>query len=169
MEVRVRLSDAHKTIKEYESQGYRYIGSTQDSSEYANLFFEAIGIPIENNITDIKFHIGDFVEDRDGKIGYILDICHCDKCKERGFFEPTIQYTDDSTDYISNYSVKRISKDYKQIGVQKFDNDYFEKEIETLKHKLEMEKSKSAYWKMRANGEEPVLMGTKEGIVHILQ
>ena len=30
-------------------------------------------------------------------------------------------------------------------------------------------KSKSAYWKMKANGEEPVLMGTREGMVHILR
>lgn len=32
-----------------------------------------------------------------------------------------------------------------------------------------MEKSKSAYWKMKADGEEPVLMGTREGMVHILR
>ena len=171
MVVKVRFSDANKTIKEYKNLGYRFLGSIQ-YSEYVKLSFEEIQIPnrlIENNIPDIKFHIGDFVEDRDGKIGYISDICHCDECKERGFFEPTIQYLDGTSDYISNYSVKRISKDYKQIGIQKFDNDYFEKEIENLKHQLEMEKSKSAYWKMRANGEEPVLMGTKEGIGYIFQ
>ena len=39
MEVRVRLSDAHNTIKEYENLGYRFIGSTQ-GIEYVNLFFE---------------------------------------------------------------------------------------------------------------------------------
>ena len=161
MEVRVRLSDAHNTIKEYENLGYRFIGSRQDI-EYVNLFFE----PKENNVTDIKFNIGDFVENRDGRIGYISDICHCDECKKRGVFEPTIQYLDGSTsDYISNYSVKHVSKDYKQIGTQKFDNDYYEKEIERLKHQLEMEKSKSAYWKMKANGDEPVLMGTHSSIV----
>ena len=152
MVVKVRFSDANKTIKEYENLGYRFLGSIQ-YSEYVKLSFEEIQIPnrlIENNIPDIKFHIGDFVEDMDGKIGYISDICLCDECKERGFFEPTIQYLDGTSDYISNYSVKRISKDYKQIGIQKFDNDYFEKEIENLKHQLEMEKSKSAYWKMKA-------------------
>lgn len=168
MEVRVRLSDAHNTIKEYEDLGYRFIGSRQDI-EYVNLFFEEVHIPKENNVTDIKFNIGDFVENRDGRIGYISDICHCDECKKRGFFEPTIQYLDGTSDYISNYSVKYVSKDYKQIGTQKFDNDYYEKEIETLKHQLEMEKSKSAYWKMTANGEEPVLMSTREGMVHILR
>ena len=168
MEVRVRLSDARNTIKEYENLGYRFIGSRQNI-EYVNLFFEEVHIPKENNVTDIKFNIGDFVENRDGRIGYISDICHCDECRKRGFFEPTIQYSDGTSDYISNYSVKYVSKDYKQIGTQKFDNDYYEKEIERLKHQLEMEKSKSAYWKMKANGEEPVLMCTREGMVHILR
>ena len=160
MEVRVRLSDAHNTIKEYENLGYRFIGSRQ-GIEYVNLFFEEVHIPKENNVTNIKFNIGDFVENRDGRIGYISDICHCDECKKRGFFEPTIQYSDGTSDYISNYSVKHVSKDYKQIGIQKFDNDYYEKEIESLKHQLEMEKSKSAYWKMEANGEETCFNGYK--------
>lgn len=122
MEVRVRLSDAHKTIKEYENLGYRFIGSAQDI-EYVNLFFEEVHIPKENNVTNIKFNIGDFVENRDGRIGYISDICHCDECKKRGFFEPTITYSDGTTDYISNYSVKTVSSDYKQIGTQKFSTE----------------------------------------------
>jgi hypothetical protein len=149
VEVRGRLSDAHNTIKEYENLGYRFIGSAQDI-EYVNLFFKEVHIPKKNNVTDMKFNIGDFVENRDGRIGYISDICHCDECKKRGFFEPTIQYSDGTSGYISNYSAKHVSKDYKQIGIQKFDNDYYEKEIESLKHQLEIEKSKSAYWKMKA-------------------
>lgn len=161
MIVKVSLSDAHKTIKEYENLGYLYIGSNQGMG--------IVTLAFRDPITDIQFHEGDYVESRDGKIGYISYICHCDECKKRGFFEPTIQYLDGTSDYISNYSVKYVSKDYKQIGTQKFDNDYYEKEIETLKHQLEMEKSKSAYWKMTANGEEPVLMSTREGMVHILR
>lgn len=77
----------------------------------------------KNNTTDIQFHEGDFVESSDGKIGYISSICHCDKCKKRGFFEPTITYSDGTTDYISNYSVKTVSSDYKQIGIQKFSTE----------------------------------------------
>lgn len=77
----------------------------------------------KNNTTDIQFHEGDFVESSDGKIGYISSICHCDKCKKRGFFEPTITYSDGTTDYISNYSVKNVSSDYKQIGIQKFSTE----------------------------------------------
>ena len=77
----------------------------------------------KNNTTDIQFHEGDYVENNDGKIGYISSICHCDECKKRGFFEPTITYSDGTTDYISNYSVKTIPSDYKQIGIQKFSTE----------------------------------------------
>ena len=115
MVVKVSLSDAHKTIKEYENLGYLYIGSNQSMGVAALTF--------RNPITDIQFHEGDFVESSDGKIGYISSICHCDECKKRGFFEPTITYSDGTTDYISNYSVKTVSSDYKQIGTQKFSTE----------------------------------------------
>lgn len=112
MVVKVSLSDAHKTIKEYENLGYLYIGSIQGIG--------AVTLTFRDPITDIQFHEGDYVENNDGKVGYISSICHCDECKKRGFFEPTITYSDGTTDYISNYSVKTVSSDYKQIGIQKF-------------------------------------------------
>lgn len=87
------------------------------------LMFQDPSASEENNTTDIQFHEGDFVENKDGKIGYISSICHCDECKKRGFFEPTITYLDGTTDYISNYSVKTVTSDYKQIGIQKFSKE----------------------------------------------
>lgn len=115
MVVKVSLSDAHKTIKEYENLGYLYIGCIQGIG--------VVTLTFRDPITDIQFHEGDYVENNDGKIGYISSICHCDECKKRGFFEPTITYSDGTTDYISNYSVKTISSDYKQIGTQKFSTE----------------------------------------------
>ena len=79
------------------------------------------------NVEEIKFHIGDFVKDRDGRIGYIADICKCSECKKRGFFEPIVKYMDNSVDYISNYQARHLSNNYKQIGAQCFDT--IEKEI----------------------------------------
>lgn len=122
MIVKVSLNDAHKTIKEYENLGYLYIGSNQCMGIVTLTFRDPIVLK-ENNITDIQFHEGDYVENSDGKIGYISSICHCDECKKRGFFEPTITYSDGTTDYISNYSVKTVSSDYKQIGTQKFSTE----------------------------------------------
>lgn len=115
MVVKVSLSDAHKTIKEYENLGYLYIGSNQGIG--------VVTLTFRDPVTDIQFHEGDYVENNDGKIGYISSICHCDECKKRGFFEPTITYSDGATDYISNYSVKTVSSDYKQIGTQKFSTE----------------------------------------------
>lgn len=115
MVVKVNLSDAHKTIKKYENLGYLYIESKQS--------MDTVALTFRDPITDIQFHEGDYVENNDGKIGYISSICHCDECKKRGFFEPTITYSDGTTDYISNYSVKTVSSDYKQIGTQKFSTE----------------------------------------------
>ena len=122
MVVKVSLSDAHKTIKEYENLGYLHI-ETVRTIDGVTLRFKDPVAPEENYITDIQFHEGDYVENNDGKVGYISSICRCDECKKRGFFEPTITYSDGTTDYISNYSVKTVSFDYKQIGTQKFSTE----------------------------------------------
>ena len=82
MIVKVSLNDAHKTIKEYENLGYLYIGSNQCMG--------IVTLTFRDPITDIQFHEGDYVENSDGKIGYISSICHCDECKKRGFFEPNV-------------------------------------------------------------------------------
>lgn len=133
MVVKVSLSDAHKTIKEYENLGYLHVGTIQNI-DGVTLHFRDPVTPKENNTTDIQFHEGDYVENSDGKIGYISSICHCDECKKRGFFEPTITYLDGTTDYISNYSVKTVSSDYKQIGTQKFSTE--DSTESTLKNKI---------------------------------
>ena len=122
MIVKVSLSDVHKTIKEYENLGYLHIGTVRTIDGITLRFRDPI-VPEENNTTDIQFHEGDYVENSNGKIGYISSICHCDECKKRGFFEPIITYSDGTTDYISNYSVKTVSSDYKQIGIQKFSTE----------------------------------------------
>lgn len=137
MVVKVSLNDAHKTIKEYENLGYLYIGSNQ--------CMDIVTLTFRDPITDIQFHEGDYVENSNGKIGYISSICHCDECKKCGFFEPTITYSDGTTDYISNYSVKTVSSDYKQIGTQKFSTEdelrnritALEKENKELKGKVD--------------------------------
>lgn len=85
---------------------------------------------------DIKFHEDDFVENNDGRVGYISAICQCDECCKRGFYEPKIEYTDGSEDYITNISVKNIPLNYKQIGTQKISaEEHYKKKM--LAFKLE--------------------------------
>ena len=145
MIVGVKICEAKDTIKKYEDLGYKFVSEENVGEGYLKLIFRNPIVPEENNTTDIQFHEGDFVENKDGKIGYISSICHCDECKKRGFFEPTITYSDGTTDYISNYSVKTVSSDYKQIGTQKFSTEdvlrnriaALEKENKELKEKVD--------------------------------
>ena len=73
MVVKVSLRDAHKTIKEYENLGYLYVGIVRTIDGVTLSFRDPI-VPEENNITDIQFHEGDYVENNEGKIGYISSI-----------------------------------------------------------------------------------------------
>ena len=75
---------------------------------------------IKANEPKYDFHVGDFVEDIDGNVGYIDLICDCDKCKERKFDEPRIRYTSGETDYITVYQLEHLDKLYRRIGKYEF-------------------------------------------------
>ena len=75
---------------------------------------------IKANEPKYDFHVGDYVEDIDGNVGYIDFICDCDKCKERKFDEPRIRYTSGETDYITVYQLEHLDKLYRRIGKYEF-------------------------------------------------
>lgn len=77
-------------------------------------------LKIKANEPKYDFHVGDFVEDIDGNVGYIDFICDCDKCKERRFNEPRIHYTSGETDYITVYQLEHLDKSYRRIGKYEF-------------------------------------------------
>lgn len=85
-----------------------------------------------------EFHVGDYVEDVDGRVGYISEICTCEKCKARGWYEPSIRYTDGTEDYISHYDVDGIPTYYKRIGTYDFTKEE-KKKIEHLEDNLPVE------------------------------
>ena len=68
------------------------------------------------------FKIGDEVIDKYGRTGKIIEICTCERCRERGFFEPTVQLDNGSTDYIMRYDWDTGFKSYYQIGNHIFGN-----------------------------------------------
>ena len=75
---------------------------------------------LKKNDSKYQFNVGDFVEDADGNIGYIDFVCDCEKCKERGFNEPRIQYISGETDYITVHELDRIKMFYRRIGKYEF-------------------------------------------------
>ena len=75
---------------------------------------------IKANEPKYDFHVGDYVEDINGNVGYIDFICDCDKCKERGFNEPRIHYISGEEDYITVYQLDHLDKLYRRIGKYEF-------------------------------------------------
>lgn len=63
-----------------------------------------------------NLHEGDFVETADGRVGYVKGICRCEKCRERGFYEPIVHFTDGEEDCITKYEAENGFKGYKRIG-----------------------------------------------------
>ena len=67
-----------------------------------------------------EFHVGDYVETKDGRIGYITKICHCEVCKARGFYEPYVRYNDGEEEYITVHEVEHFQDFYNRIGQYDF-------------------------------------------------
>ena len=96
------------------------------------------------NIKDYEFHIGDDVITTEGIRGKITNICTCQRCESRGFYEPF--WTSKDNDYehciVKDIAEMNFSGFYK-IGKYRF-NDfdkgevlqsmaYHEKELKQLK------------------------------------
>jgi hypothetical protein len=84
------------------------------------------------------FKVGDKVITDDGRTGTITDICTCDRCKERGFYEPTVDFGD-YTDYIMFSEKNDGFKSYYQIGDRVFgnlDEESVNKEIDECQKKM---------------------------------
>ena len=93
---------------------------------------------IENDLT-CGFKIGDEVITSTGEIGRIVDICTCDLCKRRGFYEPQVEFTiGGAARYISNNDKKDNFRSFYKIGDKVFGN-IDEDEIKNRINKLQME------------------------------
>ncbi len=76
----------------------------------------------EIELTLYIFKVGDQVITDDGRIGTITNICTCDRCKERGFYEPSALMDDGDRIYITDTDKENGFKCYYQIGDRVFGN-----------------------------------------------
>ena len=74
----------------------------------------------EKDESDYEFKVGDEVITTDGRRGVISDVCHCQNCYDRGFYEPT--WIDDSGNYnyITLFDKEYGFKLYYKIGKYRF-------------------------------------------------
>lgn len=68
------------------------------------------------------FSVGDKVITADGREGVIISVCTCDRCKERGFYEPTVRFDDGEETYITYIEKEYGFEEYYQIGDHIFGN-----------------------------------------------
>ena len=68
------------------------------------------------------FKVGDKVVTNDGRTGVISEICTCETCKKRGFYEPTVILDDGTIEYIMISDKKNGFKSYYSIGNKIFGN-----------------------------------------------
>lgn len=62
------------------------------------------------------FKKGYFYKFKDGRALYAIDICHCERCKSRGLYEPKVVWLDDCsngwcTDYLTEGYYNELAKD----------------------------------------------------------
>ena len=69
---------------------------------------------------DYIFNVGDEVITVDGIKGTITHICYCERCQERGFYEPVWEDDDLDDHYISNYEADFGFHNYYKIGQYRF-------------------------------------------------
>lgn len=69
------------------------------------------------------FKVGDQVITDDGRVGVIEDICDCDRCKKRGFYEPRVKMTiGNGQIWITDTDKKNGFISFYKIGDQIFGN-----------------------------------------------
>lgn len=77
---------------------------------------------MENELT-YGFKVGDEVITSTGQVGRITDICTCDQCKERGFYEPVVEVEVGNSSIWITDNDKRVGfRSFYKIGDQVFGN-----------------------------------------------
>ena len=97
--------------------------------------------------SEYEFKIGDKVVTVYGEVGHIVDICTCEECAKRGFFEPF--WVEDGgflRRYISINTANYNFFEYRQIGKYHFDHPFSKgmitREIKHLEKELKKYKKR---------------------------
>lgn len=94
---------------------------------------------MRNDLT-YGFKVGDQVITSTGQVGKIIDICTCDSCKERGFYEPKVEVEIGSEKIYITDNDKRVNfRSFYKIGDKVFgniDEDTLRDDIKSTKKQI---------------------------------
>lgn len=113
------------------------LDAIKDQIKYEEDIFDMTDEDID--LLRYTFKVGDNVVTSDGRTGAIRSICYCDRCKERGFYEPKVEMDDGNTEYIMISDKDDGFKSYYKIGDRVFgnlDDESVNKEIKECQKKL---------------------------------
>jgi len=94
--------------------------------------------------SDITINIGDVIIDIHGNRGVVDKICDCDKCKERGFYEPVWIDAYANQEYITESDRSSGFSSYFQIGSHRFPEHVDRGNTLSQINKLEREAAQAA-------------------------
>ena len=94
----------------------------------------------ELEFLESTFRVGDEVITSTGEVGRIIDICTCDRCKERGFYEPTVEVEiGNNSIYITDNDKRNNFSSFYKIGDRIFgniDEDAVKDSIKSVKEQV---------------------------------
>ena len=107
--------------------------------KFASASYQYCDECMENDLT-CGFKIGDEVITSTGEVGRIIDICTCDRCKERGFYEPTVEVEiGNNSIYITDNDKRNNFSSFYKIGDRIFgniDEDAVKDSIKSVKEQV---------------------------------
>lgn len=101
----------------------------------------------QRRLEELGFKVGDEAIRRDCVKGKIVRICTCERCVERGFYEPSIEMEDGTTECVTDYANEHNFENWYSIGNRVFgylDRDGLVAEHERLAKETALSETKIA-------------------------
>ena len=108
--------------------------------KFASTLYQYCDECMENDLT-CGFKVGDEIITSTGEVGRIIDICTCDRCRERGFYEATGEVKiGNNSIYITDNDKRNNFSSFYSIGNKVFgniDEDTVKDSIKSIKEQID--------------------------------